>query len=160
VLDCFPNGDDVTMKAFAILMCFLIGIPAFAINLGLSQRPSTPGLIKGDLTLTFPVEIKGDEFRQYKIDVTQDVQDKSYNLNAETVRLSLAHKGKIGKVVIDFSILREGAVADVRLVESSGDKKLDKAAVEAITASSPHAALPPGFKGDKLDVRFEYSFKP
>lgn len=141
------------MKTFAKCVCFLIGIPTLAVNLGFSSEKSL-------LTLAFPVEFKGDEFRQYKMDIMQDIEDKSYSLNAETVRVSLANKGKVGRVVIDFSILREGAVADVKLVESSGDKKLDKAAVEAITGSSPHAALPPGYKGEKVDVRFEYSSKP
>lgn len=141
------------MRTLAKCACFLIGIPTLAVNLGFSHEKSL-------LTLTFPVEFKGDEYRQYKKDVMQDIEDKSYSLTAETVRVSLANKGKVGKVVVDFSILREGVVADVRLVESSGDKKLDKAAVEAITASSPHAALPPSFKGEKLDARFEYSSKP
>jgi TonB family protein len=141
------------MGTVAKRACLLIGVLTLAVNLGFSSEKSL-------LALTFPVEFKGDEFRQYKMDVTQDIQDKSYSLSAETVRVSLANKGKVGKVVIEFSILREGTVADVRLVESSGDKKLDKAAVGAITASSPHAALPPGFKGEKLDVRFEYSSKP
>lgn len=141
------------MRTVTKRVCLLIGILNLAVNVGFSSQKSL-------LALTFPVEVKGDEFRQYKMDVTQDIQDKSYNLSAETVRISLAHNGKVGKVVIDFSILREGAVTDVRLVESSGDKKLDKAAVEAITASSPHSALPLGFKGEKLDVRFEYSSKP
>jgi len=141
------------MRTLAKCVRLVIGVSTLAVNLGFSSQ-------KDLLTLKFPIEVKGEEFRQYKTDVMQDIQDKSYSLTAETVRVFLANKGKVGTVVIEFSILREGAVADVRLVESSGDKKLDKAAMEAITASSPHAVLPPGFKGEKLDVRFEYSSKP
>ncbi|HST12230.1 MAG TPA: energy transducer TonB [Terriglobales bacterium] len=141
------------MKTLTKCVCLVIGIPTLAINLGFSSQNNL-------LTLRFPIEVKGDEFRQYKTDVTQDIEDKSYSLNAEAVRIFLDHKGRVGKVVIDFPILRNGTVGDVRLVESSGDKKLDKAAVEAITASSPHSALPAGFKGEKLDVRFEFSSKP
>jgi hypothetical protein len=51
-------------------------------------------------------------------------------------------------------------VVDVKLIETSRDKKLDRAALEAIMSSSPHAALPADFEGERLDVIYMYSSKP
>jgi TonB family protein len=58
-------------------------------------------------------------------------------------------------VAITFSILRNGAVKDIQLKKSSGNKSFDQAVWEAIQSSSPYQDLPEQFKGKLLKLRCE-----
>ncbi len=66
---------------------------------------------------------------------------------------------KKGKLAIEFAISKDGHVSGMKLVESSGDVALDRAAWGAITDSTPFAALPSEFGGQYLALllRFEYN---
>jgi len=55
-------------------------------------------------------------------------------------------------VVISFSILRDGNVAEVRIVTSSGDSVLDGNARAAVERASPFGRVPPVFTSDKLEI--------
>lgn len=48
----------------------------------------------------------------------------------------------------------------LKLVESSGDKRLDRAAWGGITASSPLPPLPPEFHGENLVLRLAFRYNP
>lgn len=62
---------------------------------------------------------------------------------------------KSDQVAITFSILRNGAVKDIQLKKSSGNKSFDQAVWEAIQSSSPYQDLPEQFKGKLLKLRCE-----
>lgn len=62
---------------------------------------------------------------------------------------------KSDQVAITFSILRNGAVKDIKLKRSSGDKSFDQIIWEAIRSSSPYQDLPEQFKGKLIKVRCE-----
>ena len=62
---------------------------------------------------------------------------------------------KSDQVAITFSILRNGAVKDIKLKKSSGNKSFDQAVWEAIQSSSPYQDLPKQFKGKLLKIRCE-----
>jgi TonB family protein len=57
--------------------------------------------------------------------------------------------GRKGKVIAKFTINRDGKLADGSLgvVESSGRKDLDSAALSAIKSSAPFKGFPQGFAG-------------
>ena len=61
---------------------------------------------------------------------------------------------KQGKVRIDFFILKDGSVAGVRLVDSSGERAFDRAAFGSIKTSNPFPPLPKEFNGPYLGLRF------
>lgn len=63
-----------------------------------------------------------------------------------------------GKVSIEFSILRNGRVTEMKLVSRSGDSSLDRAAWEGISASSPFDPLPKEFVGSSLTLRFQFLY--
>jgi hypothetical protein len=62
--------------------------------------------------------------------------------------------------VIEFAILKHGTVTGMRLVSTSGDVTLDRAAWGSITSSNPYPPLPTKF-GDKfLGLRFTFYYNP
>jgi len=65
-----------------------------------------------------------------------------------------------GKLAIEFAINRDGKIVDMRLVASSDDTALDRAAWGGITASNPFAPLPSKFTGPYLALRFRFYYNP
>jgi TonB family protein len=67
---------------------------------------------------------------------------------------------KKGTVVIEFAILKDGRVANLHVVKSSGDPALDRAAYGAITYAIPLPNLPQQFAGDYLLLRAHFLYNP
>jgi TonB family protein len=67
---------------------------------------------------------------------------------------------KKGVVVIEFAITKEGKVMGMKLVGSSGDVALDRAAWGAITDAIPLPNLPTQFAGDYLLIRARFYYNP
>ncbi|MGB9119112.1 MAG: TonB family protein [Candidatus Angelobacter sp.] len=67
---------------------------------------------------------------------------------------------KNGVVVIEFAITKEGKVMGMKLVGSSGDVALDRAAWGAITDAIPLPNLPTQFAGDYLLIRARFYYNP
>lgn len=63
------------------------------------------------------------------------------------------------RVTLTFDILRNGNIADVRVVEPSGNPTLDESAERAISRSSPLGTLPARFSGSRISVRFWFEFR-
>jgi len=66
--------------------------------------------------------------------------------------------GRRGRVIIDFTILKNGDVADCHIVDESGDRSLDGAAKAAIDISNPFQRLPSEFTGNDLKLRFAFYY--
>ena len=66
---------------------------------------------------------------------------------------------KKGTTVLEFSILKDGSVTGLKMLQSSGDVALDRGAWAAISRSNPMPALPPDFKADFFTMRaiFQYN---
>ncbi len=62
------------------------------------------------------------------------------------------------RVYIEFDILRDGTIENVKLTQSSGVAEVDRSAERAVLASSPLAPLPPGYKGNDVHVDFYFDF--
>jgi TonB family protein len=67
---------------------------------------------------------------------------------------------KKGRVSIEFAILKNGQVAGLQIVGTSGDVALDRAAYGGITASKPFPPLPAEFSGQYLALRFHFYYNP
>jgi TonB family protein len=63
-------------------------------------------------------------------------------------------------VMIEFAITKEGKVMGMKLVGSSGDVALDRAAWGAITDAIPLPNLPTQFAGDYLLIRARFYYNP
>jgi len=99
-------------------------------------------------------DTQGVDFGPYLARIVQDVKENWYHLIPESAEMK---KGKLG---IEFAIAKNGQVADMRLVASSGDVALDRPAWGAITASNPFPPLPSEFTGPYLALRFRFYYNP
>jgi TonB family protein len=67
---------------------------------------------------------------------------------------------KKGVVMIEFSIGKDGKVSGMKLISSSGDVALDRAAWGAITDAIPLPHLPVNFSGEYLKLRARFYYNP
>ena len=99
-------------------------------------------------------DTQGVDFGPYLQRIVQVVRQNWYILIPESAEM------KKGKLAIEFAITKDGQVADMRLVTSSGDVALDRPAWGSITNSNPFPPLPTQFRGPYLALRFRYYYNP
>lgn len=120
----------------------------------LGQKP-VPG--KMGSTLELLSDPQGADFRSYLQKVLAAVRRNWFSVIPESARL-----GRTGRVVVQFSIRRDGQVPKLIIAIPSGADPLDRAAVAGISASNPFPPLPNEFKGDivRLQLSFTYNGTP
>lgn len=96
----------------------------------------------------------GVDFGPYLQRILHDVKENWYRLIPESAQM------KKGKLSIEFAITKDGRIADMHLMTSSGDVPLDRAAWGGITSSSPFPPLPSEFGGQYLALRFTFFYNP
>ena len=62
------------------------------------------------------------------------------------------------RVVLLFSIARDGRLLNVKVHKSSGLQSADNAAINAVKLTAPFRPLPPEFRGDKVDIQFTFDY--
>ena len=97
----------------------------------------------------------GVDFGPYMQRVIRATKQSWYTVIPESARPPL---NKAGRVYIEFMILPDGTVKQMRLVGPSGDTSLDRAAWGGITGASPYPPLPKDFKGPYLALRFGFYY--
>lgn len=58
-----------------------------------------------------------------------------------------------------FTVLRDGTVTNVQMLQSSGNRSIDNSALRAIQSSSPMSALPSNYPGSSVTVEFWFDFR-
>lgn len=105
-----------------------------------------------------PFEVLSDtmgvDFGPYLQRVLHDVRQNWYNAIPESAQW------KHGNLIIEFAITKDGKVAGLKIVASSQDLPLDRAAYAGITASDPFPPLPSEFGGQYLALRFRFYYNP
>jgi TonB family protein len=99
-------------------------------------------------------DTQGVDFGPYLARVLQDVKLNWYN--AIPVSAQMKH----GNLIIEFAITKDGKVAGMKLVATSGDVPLDRAAWAGIVGSNPFPPLPSEFGGEYLALRFRFFYNP
>jgi len=111
--------------------------------------------------LSGPIEVlsntNGVDLNDYLQKIIERVRTNWYDLIPMSARRP---KMKKGKVVIEFAILKEGAVAGVKIAASSGSLELDRAAWGGISLSNPFQPLPAAYRGNFLQLRFHFYYNP
>ena len=79
----------------------------------------------------------------------------SSNWLQSTVDPSIAYAPR---VVVTFTILRDGTVTNVQITQKSNDYSVDSSAVRAVNASSPLDRLPGGYSGSSVNVEFYFDY--
>ncbi len=67
---------------------------------------------------------------------------------------------KRGEVTIEFELLKDGRVKDMRFVGPSGNASLAQAAWDGVKISSPFPALPPQFPDPDVTLRVTFRYNP
>jgi TonB family protein len=99
-------------------------------------------------------DTQGVDFGPYLQRILEDVRENWYRLIPESAEM------KKGKLAIEFAITKDGKLADMKLVATSNDGALDRAAWGGITASNPFPPLPSDFTGPYLALRFRFYYNP
>jgi TonB family protein len=99
-------------------------------------------------------DTQGVDFGPYLQRILEDVRQNWYLLIPQSAEM------KKGKLAIEFAITKDGKVADMRLIASSGDVALDRPAWGSITNSNPFPPLPNQFTGPYLALRFRFYYNP
>src|SRR6202521_3497663 len=99
-------------------------------------------------------DTEGVDFGSYLENVKQNVKKNWVSLIKESDRM------KKGNLAIEFAITKDGKVGGMKVLDSSGDVALDRAAWGGITASNPFPPLPSEFGGQYLALRFRFSYNP
>ncbi len=63
------------------------------------------------------------------------------------------------RAVITFQILRDGTIANIQILQSSGNRSVDDSARRAIMSSSPVNKLPGDYSSPLVNVQFWFEFK-
>ncbi|MBQ2644644.1 TonB C-terminal domain-containing protein, partial [bacterium] len=62
------------------------------------------------------------------------------------------------RVVLLFSIARDGRLLSVKVSKSSGLTAADNAAINAVKLTAPFKTLPPEYKGNSVDIQFTFDY--
>jgi TonB family protein len=99
-------------------------------------------------------DTRGVDFGPYLNQSMDAVRENWYHLIPKCAEMMK------GRLAIEFAIQRDGCIVDMRLVATSGETVLDRAAWGSITAANPFPALPEEFKGPHLALRFRFQYNP
>jgi protein TonB len=62
------------------------------------------------------------------------------------------------RVVVVFTIFRNGTVTNIQLTQRSNNNSVDTSAIRAVSESSPLQPLPPGYSGSSVNVEFYFDY--
>jgi len=119
------------------------------------QNPAHSGQAGGNIEILSDTE--GVDFHPYLAAVLKRVRMNWYSLIPQVARAPVTKKGKAS---IEFSIMKDGRVSNMKLTEPSGDASLDRAAWGGVTTSNPFPALPAEFSGQYILLRFHFYYNP
>jgi TonB family protein len=102
-------------------------------------------------------DTRGVDFGPYMKRLHVTVEDHWFPLIPE---VALPPMMKKGVVVIEFSIMKDGKIQGLRIISSSGDVALDRAAYGALMNAVPLPRLPGEFSGDFLQIRAAFYYNP
>ncbi len=95
----------------------------------------------------------GYNFDKYLDVLAQKVRTKWYSDMPDA-----ALRGEKGRVVLIFSVLRNGTSQDLRIVSPSRTESLDQAAAAAVQSASPFAQLPTDFSDNRIIVQLAFMY--
>ena len=115
--------------------------------------PATQNRDSSEAPVVIISDTHGYNFEPYMMQLTDQLRAKWYSVIPDSAR-----QGQKGRVVVVFSVLRDGTVQDVRIVTGSGTESFDKASNVAVAASSPFYKLPADFSDDRIVVQATFLY--
>ncbi len=99
--------------------------------------------------------------------MTQDVRYRGYRyaiwkrIDKRLYYPEAAAAGKVrGKVVLRFEVTRDGQLATLKLIESSGFPLFDEEALMAVRRAAPFPKFPPAISANRLAIKSEILYEP
>jgi TonB family protein len=114
---------------------------------------NSPSKVRSDIDILS--DTMGVDFGPYLSRIVEDIRQHWYNVMPESVYPPLLKKGKL---TIEFAIMKDGSIAGMRRVDSSGDIALDRAAWGGISGANPFPPLPSEFHGNYLALRIRFGY--
>ena len=111
--------------------------------------------VRGDVEIMS--DTMGVDFGPYLKKVLFDIKMHWYDLIPEVARPPIMKRGNL---TVEFAITKDGRVAGLQYVRTSGDIALDRPAYGSITASDPFPPLPGEFKGNYIALRIRFYYNP
>jgi TonB family protein len=111
-------------------------------------RDSTVGILN---------DTQGIDFARYVSKVYERVRKNWY---ARIPAQARAPEMKSGTALVEFNVLKDGRIAEMKVATSSGEDHLDRAALESIAASAPFNRLPKQYKKSFLTLKFRFTYNP
>ncbi len=96
------------------------------------------------------------EYRTIRLEYLQSVVKKI--VRHKRYPRSARKDGAIGQVTVRFSILADGSLHNPIVTSSSGDHRLDQAAVSMLSRASPFAPIPKSLNESQLNVSLPVNF--
>ena len=125
-----------------------------------NRREKASGQQNSD-TAQLPVDVlsdtKGFNVRPYLDRMMQSIKAEWYSRIPEVARSPLKKKGRVS---IEFHLMKDGNANEFRLVDTSGDASLDRAALAGVVAARPLAPLPPEFNCQYAVLRMHFYYNP
>ena len=115
------------------------------------NQPPTPGV--PGTALQLKSDPMGVDFKPYLTQILTSIKRNWLAVYPESARL-----GRRGRVGVIFIISKVGGVNKVSWAYQSGTDALDRAAVAAISASTPFPPLPSEFKGDRVVLQLNFVY--
>ncbi len=63
------------------------------------------------------------------------------------------------RATFTFQIMRDGTVANIQMIQSSGNRSVDNSMLRAIQSSNPMSPLPSNYAGSNVAVTFDFDFR-
>ncbi len=67
-------------------------------------------------------------------------------------------KNESNRVVLLFTVSKNGKVSNIKVLKSSGYKDVDKAAIKAVKDTAPFQPLPAEFEDNQVDIHFKFDY--
>ncbi len=188
VRKAFPGLDAASREVWtrpAPLSGAAKGAPGDSIGVTGTGDAAVPGKT-GDASRTvpparpslFPSEERLTELeRRYEAEAPKGEQGKTLSLNTSELKyqkylvnmknrielkweypFAASRNGWQGNLQIDFTIKKDGTVADIKLVKSSNYPVLDDAAITALRLASPFPPFPAGFSVEEINIKGQFSY--
>jgi protein TonB len=101
-----------------------------------------------------PLMTQDIRYRGYRYAVWKRIDERLYypeSVAADKVR---------AKVIVRFEVTRDGRLATLRIVQSSGFELFDEEALMAIRKAAPFPKFPPAISGNRLAIKSEILYEP
>jgi len=100
-----------------------------------------------------PQDTRQVEYRANYLDNVRENIVRAWHYPAQA-----SEERKEGQVDVEFTILKDGRLLDVRILQSSGFGSLDREAIRAVKAASPFKPIPDQMGVPQLPIRFTFNY--